>query len=446
MIDVPLPDARQTGADELPTERGCPFDPPGAIGDLRDRQPLTRFRFPDGHIGWLVTSHELARAVMGDSRFSLTPGGPPHVYGTRAAMFYDGVQRDPDFPDATRTVFDRYQREGRLSDALRDPEIVRTLHERPLRGMPFMSIDPPAHTRLRRALSGYFTVRRVSEHREIIEQIVAGRLDAMEQAGPPVDLVETFADAVPSLFTCSLYGLPESERGTFERLSAAIVSPNITVEGVLQASEEFRAFARALIEHKRANPSGDMLSTLIRGGELTDDEIVTIAIVLVRASHSTTSSALAFSVATLLQDRARWNALWTASAPIGHIVEELLRYTTVVQSSDVRTALEDVEVGGCVIKAFETVVVSLSAANRDPLVFPEPDRVDLTRQASKELAFGYGIHQCLGQHLARLELQVALTGLAHRYPGLDLAVPVADIPWRGGDRNPYGPEQLPVTW
>lgn len=441
------PDARQSGPVRLPTERECPFDPPTALGELRDSQPLSRFEFPHGHVGWLVTSHELARAVMGDPRFSVLPGGPPHVYETRTAVLYDAIQRDTTFPAATRALVDRYQREGRLPEAFRDPEVVRTLHERPLSGLPFLAVDPPAHTRLRRTLAGYFTVRRVGAHRALIERIVTARLDAIEQAGPPVDLVEMFALAIPSLMTCALYGVPESERGNFERLTAALGNPTATVDEALATTAEFRAFARELLERKRAQPTEDLLSALIHGGELTDEEIVSLTIILVRGSHSTTSNALGYMVATLLQDRGRWNALTTGSAAVDQIVEELLRYTSIAQSADVRTALEDVELGGQVIKAFETVAISLSAANRDPQVFIDPSRVDLTRQAAaKHIAFGFGIHQCLGQNLARLELQIALTALARRFPALDLAIPVAEISWQSGDRNPYGPKQLPVTW
>src|SRR5206468_2438642 len=156
-------------------------------------------------------------------------------------------------------------------------------------------------------------------------------------------------------------------------------------------------------------------------------------------------ASIAFAVAALLIDRDRWNTLRTESSAIGRVLEELFRYGS-VQVPNIRTALEDVELGGTVIKAFETVAISLAAANRDPRVFTDPDRVDLTRQeASKHVTFGYGIHQCLGQQLVRLELRIALLALAERFPTLDLAVPLAEVPWHSGARSIHAPERLPVT-
>lgn len=447
MVTPPLSGVRQSEPVLLPTERQCPFDPPGELGELRDDQPLTRLRFPDGHIGWLVTSHELARAVLGDQRFSRVPSGAPSFPPDwQPALVFDAIQHDTTFPAAVRTLVDRYQGEGRLTDAIRDPEVVRTIHEHPLTKLPFSNMDPPRHDQLRRIHTGYFSVRRVGEHRPFIERIVADRLAAMAEAGPPVDLVATFARPIPSLVTCAMFGIPESDSGTFERLSAIKTKPDTTADDILEANEEFRAFARELIERKRAQPGDDLLSALIHGGEMTYDELVTNTVFLVASSHTTTINTIGYGVAALLQNRDQWDMLRAESTDIGRVVEELLRYTTAIHVADIRTALEDVELGGTVIKAFEPIAISLAAANRDPQVFAEPDRLDIARQASKHLAFSYGIHQCLGQHLVRLELQIALPALARRFPSLDLAVPVEDIPWHRGDRGIYGPERLPVTW
>lgn len=448
MTTRPLSYARQSEPIQPPTERQCPFDPPSEFHELRDNRPLSKFRFPDGHVGWMVTSNELARAVLGNPRFSVNPSGSPDLHPDRqAAVLFDAIKHDTDFPGAIRALVERYDREGRLADAFRDPEVVRTLHESSLHKLSFVNTDPPVHTRLRRILTGHFTVRRVGELRPRIEQIVTDRLDVMEKLGPPVDLVETFTQKLPSLLTCALFGVPEDEAGTFERLSEVRFNSDATVDDVLEANEEFRAFARELFERKRAQPTDDLLSELGRTGEMSEEQMVSTAVVLVRAAHATTALSLAFGVVTLLQDRERWDTLRNESVPIGQIVEELLRYTSIVQTAGIRTALEDVEIGGTVIKAFEQVAVYVSAVNRDPLVFAEPDRVDLTRQsATKHLAFGYGVHQCLGQQLARAELQIALTGLARRFPTLDLAVPMDELTWHRSDRPFYGPERVPVTW
>ncbi|MFE3280969.1 cytochrome P450 [Nocardia sp. NPDC059239] len=446
MSTSPLPDAAPTEPVWLPTERKCPFDPPNALGELRDSRPLTRLRFPDGHMGWLVTSHELVRAVLGDRRFSQVPGGQPKLQAVRAQVFADAIQQDTTFPDNIRALVERYRQQGRLTEAFWDVEVLQALREQTLATLPYLDLDPPAHTRLRRILAGHFTVRRVREYRPYIEQIVSDRLDEMERMGPPADLVKVFAEPIPSLLTCALFGIPESERGEFERLTEVMTSPSSAGDDVLQANADYRAFARELVERKRAQPAEDMLGALVHSGELTDEELVGLVVILVRASHVSTSTTMTFAVATLLRDRNLWDTLRTEEAPTGDVVEELLRYTSVAQAPDIRTALEDIELGGTVIKANETVVVSLPAANRDPKVFTQPDRVDVTRSATKHLTFGFGIHQCLGQNLARLELQIALTGLARRFPKLDLAVPEADILWLGADGNNYGPKALPVTW
>lgn len=444
----PLPDVRQASPVRLPTTRGCPFDPPSELAQLRDSQPLTRLRYPDGHIGWLVTSHELARAVLGDPRFSVYPGGFATDHPQRqAALLLDAIDDDTNFPEAARALVERYQRDGRLTDAFRNPEVLRALHEHPLSKLPFFSSDPPQHTRLRRILSGYFSVRRVGVYKPVIEAIVADRLDVMQRIGPPVDLVETFATAIPSMMTCALFGIPETERSTMSRLFEARANPSSTADDYVRVHNEFHQFCRDLIDHKRARPGDDLLSDLVHSAKMTDDQLVSSAVILVRAAQETTTATLSSGVLTLLHERDRWKALESEPAAIGPIVEELLRYTSVSQVSNTRSALEDVELAGTVIKAHETVSISLPTANRDPHVFTDPDRFDPDRpSAAQHLTFSYGIHQCLGQHLVRQELQIALTGLARRFPTLDLAVPVAAITWHPDNRVVRGPQRLPVTW
>ncbi|MET4324070.1 cytochrome P450 [Bradyrhizobium sp. RT5a] len=443
MTTLPPSTARRSEPVRVPAEREW-LDPSSELNKLRETQPLSRFRFPDGRAGWLVTNQELARSVLSDHRFtrlgaqSLAPAGG-------SAQAYYAISHDPVFPDALRALIDRYRSDGRLGDAFRDPEVLRTAHECPLSSLPFFLKDAPEHTRIRRTLAGYFTVRQAGEHRARIERIVAGCLDAMERLHPPVDLVEVFARQVPSLVACEMFGIPESDRDVFERLTGLAINKDADSEGILETNEEFRAFMRSVFARKRAQPTDDIFSELVHGGKLTDEELVATAVTLLQAAHSAIARTLAFSVYLLLKDRDRWNELRTQSAPVGTIVEELLRCAIASQLS-VRMALEDVELGGTVIKAFETVAVSFSAANRDPAVFAEPDRVDLTRrEAGRHLTFSFGIHQCLGQHFARLELQIALSRLAQRFPDLDLAVPAGDIPWHT-DRDIYSPERLPVTW
>lgn len=443
MTTLPLSDARRTEPVRLPEEREW-LDPSSELNDLRETQPLSRFRFPDGRAGWLVTNQELARAVLSDPRFTRfgAQNLPPESF---SGHLFHAVHQDPAFPDALRALVDRYRSDGRLADAFRDPGVLRAARECPLNSLPFFLKDAPEHTRFRRILAGHFTSRQVGEHRARIERIVADCLDAMQRLGPPVDLVETFALAVPTLVACEIFGVPTSDRDLFMQFTVRATRREATIEDNLKVQEEFRAFIGQLFARKRAQPATDLFGELVHNGKLTDEELVATAVNLLSAAHSAIARALAFSVYTLLKDRDRWNALRTQSGPIAHVVEELLRYTIAIQLS-VRMPFEDVELGGTIIKAFETVGISFSAANRDPQVFAEPGRVDLTRQeAAKHLTFGYGIHQCLGQHLARLELQVALSALVDRFPTLDFAVPIDDITWTS-DRDIYAPQRLPVTW
>ncbi|MBP0110885.1 cytochrome P450 [Bradyrhizobium vignae] len=443
MTTLPSSDARRSEPVRLPAEREW-LNPSRELNKLREMQPLSRFRFPDGRAGWLVTSQELARAVLSDHRFTRLGAQslPPQAF---SAHIYYAINQDPTFPDPLRALVDSYRSDGRLADAFRDPEVLRTVRECPLSNLPFFLKDAPEHTQVRRALAGYFTVSRVGEQRARIERIVTDCLDKMQRLGPPVDLVEFFARQVPTLVACEMFGVPESDRDLFDRLTGMATVPSANIEDILKAHDGFRAYISQVFARKRAQPGADMFSELVHSGKLTDDELVAASVALLQAAHSTVARALAFSVYTLLNDRDRWNVLRTQSGSIGTIVEELLRCTIAAQLS-VRMALEDVELGGAVIRAFETVAVSFSAANRDPRVFVEPDRVDLTREeAAKQLTFSYGIHQCLGQHLARLQLQIALACLANRFPTLAFAVPAEDIQWHV-DRDIYAPQSLPVTW
>lgn len=443
MTTLPSSDPRRSEPVRLPAEREW-LDSSSELNELRETQPLSRFRFPDGRSGWLVTNQELARAVLSDHRFtrlgaqSLAPAGG-------SAQAYYAISHDPVFPDALRALVDRYRNDGRLGDAFRDPEVLRTAHECPLTNLPFFLKDAPEHTRIRRALAGYFTVRQAGQHRATIERIVDDCLDAMEQLQPPVDLADTFAQRVPSLMACEMFGIPESDRSVFERLTGLAINKDAGSEDVLETNEEFRAFMRNVFARKRAQPSDDIFSELVHSGKLTDEELVATAVTLLQAAHSAIARTLTFSVYMLLKERERWEVLRTKPESIGTIVEELLRCAIASQLS-VRMALEDVELSGAVVKAFETVAISFSAANRDPKVFAEPDLVDLTRgEAGRHLTFSFGIHQCLGQHFARLELQIALSRLAQRLPKLDLAIPPQEITWHT-DRDIYSPDRLPVTW
>lgn len=391
---------------ELPTVRPGPFDLPEELGELRERRPIAPLRFSDGHVGWLVTSNELGRKVLMESRFSVLP---PRVPVGEV-----------------------------LASDLPGPGVV-------------MGLDPPDHTRVRRLQTGYFTLRRAAELRPSLEQIVAGRLEAMAAAGPPLDLLHEFALPIPSLAICDMLGIPHEERARFEGPHDAAFDSQLSDEERDASYEEFRRFTAEIAERKRTTPGDDLLSDVVATGELSDEELVGVVEQLISAGHHTTANMLALSTYFLLADRPRWEALRAAiardPAAIEPAVEELLRYLTLVQvGAFTRTALADVELGGVLVREGESVLVSLAAANRDPAKFPDADDFDPERDAHGHLSFGYGRHMCLGQHLARLELQVGLLGLLTTFPTLSLAVPADEVRLHDGRNLLAGVYELPVTW
>ncbi|MBB5953820.1 cytochrome P450 [Saccharothrix tamanrassetensis] len=389
----------------LPTERAPdrPFDPPGGLAELRERSPLSRLTYPDGHQGRLVTSHALVREVLADPRFS-----------ARAELRHIPI---PGVPSAE--------------------------HPQPAPPGNFSAMDPPGHTRYRRLLTGQFTVRRMRRLTERLREITAEHLDAMDRHGPTADLVEAFAQPIPAQMICELLGVPYADRARFQAHTVELSRLGASHEEMTAAYLAVLEFVRDLVAAKRSSPTDDMLSDLSTT-ELTDEELVNIGFTLLGAGLDTTANMIALSVFALLRHPDQLAALRAEPNLTDHAVEEMLRYLSIIPFT-VRVALEDVELAGELIKAGETVTVSIPAANRDPERFPDPDTLDLLRPPGSHVAFGHGIHQCLGQQLARVELQVALPALLTRFPGLRLAVPAEEVAMRA-DMLIYGVHRLPVTW
>ncbi|MFG2891111.1 cytochrome P450 [Streptomyces sp. NPDC048248] len=399
--------AGDTTADEpptLPTERrtGCPFDPPAELTALSDR-PLRRMRYADGHIGWLVTGHAAARAVLADPRIS-----------SRYELLH--------LPTPMEGV------SGEIAPA-------------PIGDI--IGLDAPEHTRYRRLLTGKFTVHRMRQLAVRVEQFTIECLDAMEQAGPTVDLVQAFAQPVPALMICELLGVPYADRERFQSQVATLFDQTADVEAKGAAYAALLQYVGDLVLAKRAEPTDDLLSDLT-ASDLTDEELAGIGGLLLAAGLDTTANMLALGTFALLSNPDQLDALRADPELAGQTVEELLRYLSVADPL-LRSALEDIEVEGQLIRAGETVTISVQAANRDPHKFPDPDRLDIHRKATGHMAFGHGAHQCLGQQLARVEMAVAFPALFARFPTLRLAVPPREVPLR--DRtNIYGVVSLPVTW
>ncbi|MFJ3560606.1 cytochrome P450 [Streptomyces anulatus] len=423
----------------LPTDRhtGCPFDPPAALTALSDR-PVRRLRYADGHVGRLVTGHAAARAVLADPRFS------SRYELLHLPMPMEGAPGE--LPPAP------------VGDIL--------------------GLDAPEHTRYRRLLAGRFTVRRMRQLTGRIERFTADCLDAMEQAGTTADLVEAFARPVPTLVICELLGVPYADRGRFLGLVEIIFDQAADAGARDEAYAGLLRYVGELVLAKRAEPTDDLLSDLASPGPalapapghalapalapapgpgsgvlaasgsdasgLSDEELAGIGGLLLAAGLDTTANMLGLGAFALLSDPGQAAALRADPDLAGPASEELLRYLSVADPL-LRSALEDVEVEGELIRAGETVTVSVQAANRDPRRFPDPDRLDIRRRATGHLSFGHGPHQCLGQQLARVEMTVALPALFARFPALRLAVPPGEVPLR--ERSSiYGVVSLPVAW
>jgi cytochrome P450 len=386
----------------LPTARhpDRPFDPPAELAEIRDRRPLVRMSYPDGHDGWLATGYQAVRTLLGDRRFS-----------NRYELMHLPMEgAPPELPPAPV---------GDLT-----------------------GIDPPEHTRLRRLLVGYFTVRRMRALTERVEEITAAQLDAMERQGPPVDLVTAFAAPVPALVICELLGVPYADRETFQRHVYTLTGMS-EPEAMAAAWTALHEYLLGLVRAKRAHPGEDILSALCES-DLTDDELAGTGAFLLGAGLDTTANMLGLGTFALLRHPDQLAALRSDPTIVDGAVEELLRYLTITHTG-LRAALEDAEVEGQLIRAGESVTLSMQAANRDPAQYPDPDTLDLRRRATGHLTLGHGIHQCLGQQLARVEMRVAFPALLTRFPTLRLGCDPADVPLRNHS-NIYGVQHLPVAW
>ncbi|MEE1783867.1 cytochrome P450 [Streptomyces sp. SP17BM10] len=385
----------------------CPFSPPPAYTDAARTGSVTRAALPDGTPIWLVTGYAEVRTVLADQRFSADA-------------------RHPTFPLFT-------------------PDRRELIAENPA----FIRLDDPEHARLRRMVTGDFLVKRVEAMRPEIQRIVDDALDRMTDGATEADLVSAFALPVPSLVICLLLGVPYEDREMFQALSATLLNTFAPKEEIARASDEILDYLGGLAAHKKEHPAEDILSRLAARDDLTLREIASTGVLLLIAGHETTANMIGLSTVLLLRQPEQVAKLADPAAVPG-AVEELLRHTTIVHTGLPRVAVEDVELDGTLIRAGDGVFAMLSTANRDEAMFggadrSSPDEVDLDRDARRHLAFGFGVHQCLGQPLARAELQIALATLFRRLPGLRLAVPESELRFRS-ENVIYGLRSLPVTW
>lgn len=379
------------------------LDPVGELATVREKEPISKLPVPIAANVWLVTGYDEVKAVLGK--------GNAFSSDFTNLIGQAGASTD--------------QNPGGLGFA-----------------------DPPVHTRLRRLLTPEFTMRRLNRLTPRIHEIVEERLDAMEKAGAsgdPVDLVEMFALPIPSLVICELLGVPYEDRADFERLSAARFDLFSGANASFGAISESLSYFREVVKKQRQNPGDGLLGMIVKehGDSVSDEELAGLADGVLTGGFETTASMLALGALVLLQDDSHFAALKDGDEAADRYVEELLRYLTVVQVAFPRFAREDLEIAGVPIAKGDVVLCSLSGADRDGKLGPDMERFDPSRNVPSHLAFGYGIHRCVGAELAKMELRAAYPALVRRFPAMRLAVRPEELAFRKLSIV-YGIESLPV--
>ncbi|MFC4056766.1 cytochrome P450 [Planomonospora corallina] len=387
------------------------FDPVPELSALRDAEGVARVRTVFGVEAWLVTRFEDVRTVLSHPELYSNARVPPLLRPSGAEE--GGTDGD-----------------GTQAAGTRDGNLIGS--------------DPPEHTRLRRMLAPEFTSRRIRRLEPRIRQIVEEHLDAMERGGPPADLVADFALPVPSLVICELLGVPYADRDDFQRTSRKMLDVSLPPEERMAAAEESRAYIAELVSAMREDPGDDLLGMLVRehGDDLTTAELAGIGSLLLIAGHETTSNMLSLGTLALLRHPDQLALVRDEPDRVETAVEELLRWLSIVHSGTFKTTTTEVRLGGRTLAPGELVICSLPAANRDPALVSAPDTLDVGRSALGHVAFGHGVHHCLGAHLARMEMRIAFPALLRRFPGLRLA----GEPVYRSLTVVYGLETMPVAW
>ena len=385
------------------------FDPAPELRDIRDNSGVVTTVNAFGMQVYLITRYDDIKAVLSDHEH-FANGRPP-------GFVLPGAPQLPEEEQAN-------SRAGNL-----------------------LALDPPQHTRLRRMLTGEFTVRRMKSLEPRIVEIVGSRLDALEQAGAPADLVTEFALPIPSLVICELLGVPYADREDFQRRSARQLDLSIPIPERLELVRQGREYMGSLVAEARRAPREDMLGMLVRehGAELTDNELIGIAALLLLAGHETTSNMLSLGTLALLRHPDQLAAVREDPDAVAPAVEELLRWLSIVHSGIPRLATSDTEVAGVAIPAGSLVLASLASGNRDGAFVDDPEALDIRRDIVGHLAFGHGVHHCLGAPLARMEMRIAFPALLRRFPNLACTQPFDDIEFKPFHFI-YGLQSLAVSW
>jgi cytochrome P450 len=403
---IPMPDTDSSvQAISMARRDGAPLDPPPEYARLRQEAPISRVSMWGGRATpWLVTRWEDARTVLaspGVSSQNTRPGFPT------------AIENAPAMPPGY-----------------------------------FFGQDDPVHDTFRRALTREFMVKRIEALREPTMRILDQLLDAMIDSGGPADFVEAVALSLPSLVICELLGVPYEEHDFFQSHSKVLIDSAVTAEEKIAAHQALGDYLERLVEDKRRQPMDDLVSRLaehVDAGTFSVRDAADVGAFLLFAGHETTANMIGLGVLALLEHPEELPRLYQGKAELANSVEELLRYLTIAHTGLTRIAIEDIAVGDVTIPAGEGVIILLNSANRDADTFADADTLDLARaNARQHLAFGYGIHQCLGQPLARMELQIVLPEVFRRLPNLRIE-PGREVSFKQTSAA-YGASFMPVTW
>jgi cytochrome P450 len=389
----------------------CPFSPPPQYAELREDTPVSKVTLPGGDWAWLVTRYDDVRAVLGDNRFSTQPATPgyPFIAPARAALLKN--ETPP----------------------------------------PFIRMDPPEHGKYRRMLTKEFMVKHVEAMRPAIVTLVDGLLDEMIRKGSPADFFEDFALQVPTTVISKILGVPREDEPFFQDRSKAKLDLAADPTVPVRAAADMREYLDRLIRDKEAHrdSNDDLITRLLTDqvlpGHMSREELRAMVELLIIGGHETTANTIALGTLSLLEHPEQKDALVADPTLANTAVEEILRFHTPVHYNGARAALEDITIGGQLIRKGEGVLAMINSANRDSAVFDDPDTFDIRRQSLRHLAFSYGVHQCIGQPLARAELQTVFGTLFRRLPKLALSIPLSEVPFRY-DAFVFGVDAMPVTW
>ena len=397
---------------EYPMARSsaCPFAPPPAVMELGETKPLSRVRIWDGSTPWLITGYEVGRELFADSRVSVD-------------------DRKSGFP---------HWNEHMLSTVNKRPRSVFTS-------------DAEEHTRFRRMLSRPFTFKRVEGLRPAIQKVTDECIDAILAGPQPADIVTQLALPVPTVVISEMLGVPYEDHEFFQHHANVGLARYATADDGAKGAMSLHGYLIDLVKKKMETPAEDAVSDLaerVTAGEISVKEAAQLGTGLLIAGHETTANMIGIGVLALLQNPEQADLLRETDDPklVANAVEELMRYLSIIQNGQRRVALEDIEIGGETIRAGDGIILDLAPENWDAEMFPAPDKLDLQREnAGQQVGFGYGRHQCVGQQLARAEMQIVFQTLLRRIPTLRLAIPFEQIPFKD-DRLAYGVYSLPCEW